>query len=245
MISYQVVRKSLGLFPILNLSKSLKWEFPWGQNITKFTQFTFSGGEEHIKIDKEDGPLIESADNMLLIGDTTSSSGIMKTVLATDAIRSINPKIKISLFAPYFPYARQDRRMVYGEPLSVKCMANIINMQSYDTVELFDPHSDVCTALLDNVSIITNKHLVNNVYNRIVQKHGLDKVCIVSPDAGAEKKVFGLAKELNFTNIEIVCCTKRRDVSNGKILGSVVPDYHNLRDKVCLLMISLMVGTLS
>jgi ribose-phosphate pyrophosphokinase len=42
----------------------------------------------------------------------------------------------------------------------------------------------------------------------------------VSPDAGAEKKIFAFAKELGFENV--VRAGKVRDVSSGKITGTEV-----------------------
>lgn len=244
MIQYQVMRKALGLFPILNLSKSLKYNIPNGQNITKFRQFTFPGGEEHIKIDPEEQSLIQSADNMVIAGDTTSSSGLIQTILATDAVRSINPKINITLFAPYFPYARQDRRMVFGEPLSIKVVANIINQQKYNVVEIFDPHSDVTPALINNVSVISNIPFVNSAFHgiRSREKCEFNKMCLVSPDAGAEKKIYNVALRLNLNNDQVICCTKRRDVSNGRIMDSNVPEMYDIRDKVCIIVDDIIDG---
>lgn len=240
MIKYDIIRKTLGLFPVLNLSKTIKYNQHYAQNITNFKHFTFPGGEEHIRIDKEHSDLIESADNMLIVGDMVSSSGILKTFLATDAVRSYNPKINISLFAPYFPYARQDRRMISGEPFSVKIMSNLINEQKYNIVEIFDPHSDVTSALINNVNVITNAPFINNVYHSIASKYG-DNNCIISPDAGAEKKVYNTISKLQL-NTPIVCCTKKRDVVSGKILNSEIPSNSDITGKNCIILDDIIDG---
>jgi ribose-phosphate pyrophosphokinase len=258
MIKYQIIKKGLELFPILNLSKSLKYNIPNGQNITNYKHFTFPGGEEHFRIDTtssktiEDADLIRSADNMVIAADTLSSSGIMKTILATNAVRSINPKINITLFAPYFPYARQDRRMVMGEPFSLQVIANIINQQKYNVVEIFDPHSDVTPALIDNVSVIPNYPFVDNAFFKILfgNKYKNATHCIVSPDAGAEKKIFSTVQNMFINNpnkvgsIPVVCCTKERDVITGKILGSTIPDTSkfNFDNKVCTIVDDIIDG---
>jgi ribose-phosphate pyrophosphokinase len=52
-------------------------------------------------------------------------------------------------------------------------------------------------------------------------------VCLVSPDAGAYKKVFDVAKEFNIE--KIITATKVRDLKTGQILHTEVPtpDMHN------------------
>jgi len=49
-----------------------------------------------------------------------------------------------------------------------------------------------------------------------------DNIQLISPDAGANKNVYDLAKEFNITT-EIITCSKHRDVKNSKILKTVVP----------------------
>jgi ribose-phosphate pyrophosphokinase len=54
-----------------------------------------------------------------------------------------------------------------------------------------------------------------------------DKVVLVSPDAGAYKKVYDVAKEFKIKNI--ITATKVRDMVTGNILRTEIPilDQHN------------------
>lgn len=148
---------------------------------------------------------------------------IINLALLTDAIRRKHPSIEINLDIPYFPYARQDRVCNPGESLSVKVIADIINAIDFKRVYVLDPHSDVLGAVLNNLVVLDN---FNNVQNAtfILQK-GNKKVALVSPDAGANKKVMGYAKQKPFP-LQVIRADKTRDVATGKITGTVVYSEH-------------------
>lgn len=217
---------------VLNLSKTFK--------LTKkmiditFKKFTFSGGEEHIKITNSVLPL---SSDVTIATSLSSSSDIMTLLLATDVIKSISPHSNISLFAPYFPYARQDRRMVYGEPLSIKVMTGLVNNLNFKNVYVLDPHSGITEVLLDNIQVLPRYKLVKNAIESIIKKHDYSKLILVSPDAGGEKKTFETA---GYFNLDIIYGSKHRDVSTGKITRtSIIGDP---KDKVCIIVDDIIDG---
>lgn len=171
-------------------------------------RFTFSGGEKHIKL------LEPVTSNTLEIhAHLTSSDTIFELILTVDALRRMYPGHHLSLFCPYLPYARQDRVMVPGEPLSVRVMCDLINSLDFDRVTVADVHSDVSMALLNRVVNIHVKDLLRD--------SGIPMVsCIlVAPDAGALKKVGSVAKELK---LPMLSADKIRDVTDGSIKETVV-----------------------
>lgn len=220
---------------MLNLSQSVK--IPSYIKLIDYKSFIFPGGEEHIVI--KDTAATHDLDKIKIISSVKSSSDVLRTILATDAIRNVNRDAKISLYMPYFPYARQDRMMVHGEPFSLKVMCNLINSQGYYDVTVFDPHSDVTPALLNNVRVVSNVWFGEKVWNKIHDKNSLNNLnasttCLVSPDAGAEKKIYKLASRLNLSNDQLILGSKQRDVSTGKILRT---DFRgDVKGKNCLIV---------
>ncbi len=229
---------------IFNLSKSIR--NPITTQIYKLiNSLTFPGGEEHVRIHDTDMMkyLLKESTKVTLIGDMSSSSGIMKTIMFTNLLRSFDQNMKINFLAPYFPYARQDRRMTEGEPLSIKVFANLINQQKYHTVSIFDPHSDVTPALIDNVNVVDNIKFVEAVFDSLQLEHynlDLSNTFIVSPDAGAEKKISKIAKHLAHHNV--VYCTKQRDVLTGQIIATNIPLDVNLENKTCVIIDDIIDG---
>jgi len=193
----------------------------------------FSGGECHVKLSSID--IVEKTN---ILAQLHNSNDIMCLLLTVDAVRRINAQTQIDLTIPYFPYARQDRVCNEGEALSVKVMADLINGLACARVTVFDAHSDVTPALLNNCkSISLGEMVVQSPLMSFISKH---KLTLVSPDAGAEKKVRTAAKMLSKEGIlvDVLCATKVRDTLTGHILethiqGDFCGRNYILLDDIC------------
>jgi ribose-phosphate pyrophosphokinase len=180
-----------------------------------FTTLKFAGGEMHVKITST---AEASLSGFTIHAHLHSSDDIMELALVTDAVRRKYNHPKIRLVCPYFPYARQDRVCAPGEALSVKVMADlIINALAFESVEVWDAHSDVTPALLNRVvnlgpEILARDLLIND-----------PKTTLVSPDAGAIKKIHKVAETFK---LPMIRADKIRDVNNGNILETVVYSGH-------------------
>lgn len=171
-------------------------------------QFVFGSGENHLQLHAIPASHVE------IMYRYTGDQSIVQLLLLTDALRRHGAK-EIDLVIPYFPGARQDRVCNRGEPLSVKVYADLINQQHYRQVRLFDPHSDVVVALLNNAVVIKNHQFVKDVLAEI-----RSDIVLISPDAGSNKKIFELSNQLG--GLGVVRADKLRDVRDGKIIGTEV-----------------------
>ncbi len=205
---------------ILNLDKTFK-PFPSEKEI-EFQSFTFSGGEPHIKIN----PNFDKYQTITITHRINSFNDLGLLLLTVDALRRMETKT-INAFIPYFPAARQDRLMIPGEPLSVKVYADIINGLHLNKIYVFDPHSEVTPALLNNVEVISNYKFIEKVINKIGKE-----VKLISPDGGALKKIYKVSEFLG--GIEVVECSKSRDVKTGKLSGFKVYN-DDLQGTPCLI----------
>lgn len=148
---------------------------------------------------------------------------LINLALLVDAIRRKEGEININLDIPYFPYCRQDRICNPGESLSVKVIASFINSLGFSRVYIIDPHSDVLGAVLDNMVQIDIKHKVHEALFTL--EKGAATVALVSPDAGALKKVYGYAS-YGPLGTHVVRADKTRNTKTGKIAGTVVYSEH-------------------
>jgi ribose-phosphate pyrophosphokinase len=150
-------------------------------------------------------------------------------ICATQAIRNQIPNKEIKLYVPYFLGSRSDRKFQDGGVNYLKqVICPIINSQNYSSVTVMDPHSDVLEACLNNYNKENNFKLVKFALSNIDNKDGAqDRICLVSPDAGAYKKIFDVAKFYGISNI--ITATKVRDMKTGNILHTEIPvlDQHN------------------
>ena len=171
----------------------------------------------------------------------------------TDHIRN-NPRTcnsRIELSMPYMPYSRMDRQEE-NRLFTLKSVADFINSLHFDSVEIWEPHSNVCIALLDRVKVVwKSRELVikaamdvlelsgsawythHKGYDNYTDRFTLEGlvrlaneagIWLVYPDAGAEKRY---SKQIKYS--KIITCEKTRDFETGKITSFKVnvPDGDN------------------
>jgi ribose-phosphate pyrophosphokinase len=145
-------------------------------------------------------------------------------ICAVAAIRNIKPNREIALYVPYFMGARSDRKFMDGGVNYLKqVICPIINSLKLDSILVLDPHSDVLEACLDNYDKVDNHTVVKYALSDIDNKNDAqERICLVSPDAGAYKKIFDVAKKFSINNI--VTANKVRDLKTSKILSTEVPN---------------------
>lgn len=206
---------------ILNLDPQFK---PFSnESEIAFQSFTFSGGEPHIKIQSD----FDVTQKVTVTHRVNSFNDLGLVCVTIDALKRMGVKM-IDLFIPYFPAARQDRVMIPGEPLSVKVYADIINGLGLNKVMVFDAHSEVTPALLNNSEVIPNYVFIEKVMKEIG-----NEALLISPDGGALKKIYKVSEYLG--GVEVVECSKSRDVKTGKLSGfKVYAD--DLEGKDCLIV---------
>lgn len=95
----------------------------------------------------------------------------------------------------------------------------MLNTLDVDRFFIFDPHSDVSPALLHKTTVLDNSSYIHEVLMNIRSKQSVtleDTLCILSPDAGAYKKIGKLCSKLDWRG-ELVAANKFRSISTGSI----------------------------
>jgi ribose-phosphate pyrophosphokinase len=170
----------------------------------------------------------------ILVLDWEGNEDLFNLALVVDAIRRAEYKPTIHLEMPYIPYARQDRVCNQGESLSIKVVADFINSLNFHNVVVCDAHSDVSLALFNN--LVHND--LSSCAKATIPKGVFANSVLVSPDAGAMKKVASLGK---LVNCPVVVATKQRDTMTGAITNTKV-DFDSVTDKDFLIVDDLAEG---
>ena len=192
----------------------------WGGNKNiELKWWTFPGGERNVKIVNPEE--IERFRSFTLTCAFRDSSDIIDLLLLVNAVRNVYRSASMRLAIPYFPFGRQDRVMTEGEPHALQVIAALINSCHFYEIETWDPHSDVIQAFFDpGVLKIKTQH---ELWAPFINSNSMiyPEIAIVSPDAGAAKKISKLASSIT-RPVSIIEASKVRDVKNGAILGSKV-----------------------
>ena len=117
-----------------------------------------------------------------------------------------NTLYQIDLFMPYIPNARMDRVKNPDEVFTMKWFAQFINSLNFNSVTVFDAHSNVSLSLIDRVEQLS----IGWYVHRAINMAGGD-VLLCYPDEGAAKRYQEIIQR------EHVFCIKRRCWRDGKI----------------------------
>lgn len=169
--------------------------------------WSFPGGERGCRI--EDLGIMASH----LDVDFRGSDDLIDMMMLADACqREYGTPMKARI--RYMPYARQDRVSAPGESHSLKVAASIINSCGFTQVEIWDPHSDVTEALVNNARFVRQDELFKSFASE-----NIELGCVLlSPDAGALKKIYKCADG----KYNVICAQKLRDARTGKLGGCYI-----------------------
>lgn len=207
---------------VLNLSEPLSYGI-------KFKVSKFPDGQQAVTILEEGIQKYDSFRNtkepVTIKSRITSFRDLELIICANKALIELGVK-NIELEISYLLGARSDRKFETGSVNYIKeVLAPIINMQNFSAVTVLDAHSDVTEACLANYKKTTNLGLVLFTLRDYYLEGGspdYSKMRLVSPDAGALKKVYDVAENIGYRG-EIVIASKHRDVKTGKITHTDVP----------------------
>ena len=127
---------------------------------------------------------------------------LFKLICLVKAMREMYKGVRIDLFMPYLPNARQDRVKNPEDVFTLKYFCEIINSLEFDTVFVTDVHSNVGLALLDRVREIKPWGQIHNALTKITfietgdVMHEAREECyknllLFYPDEGAMKRYSG------------------------------------------------------
>lgn len=187
---------------VIDLTKS-EGKSRTGEELYKISKFP--DGQQDVWIN----PGIKHTASIVLIKSHFNSWLDLELIACTKAALNEMEISNVVLFIPYFLGARSDRKFKEGGTWYLKdVICPAINNLNFQKVIIVDPHSDVVSNLIKNVHIIRNgRYVAKFLVDAYGEYSGIVKSCIVSPDAGAEKKIYDLAKEINYPG-EVVIKTQ-------------------------------------
>ena len=155
---------------------------------------------------------------------------LIALALLTDAARRAGAARVVAL-APYFGYARQERRMRIGQACSARIVSQLLGSVGLDHLVTLDVHAP---ALESAFPMSTTLLDADALFLPFVCRWGMPECVVVAPDAGAVKRAQRMAAALD-TSVAVV--TKQRERPDAAepqhVLGTV-------RGRTCLLVDDLV-----
>src|ERR1700759_4703386 len=164
--------------------------YPEQSDLT-YKSMIFPDGQPHIKIDMQRAGNIDRNQPLRILTRLNNANDLLLALFVKNTLDYLEFQ-HVELHVSYLLAARMDRVMLDGEPFSLKVVAGLLNHGQFKKVLIFDPHSEVSTALIDRSYAVTNHIFVRDALGDYAGSHPGETPCLVSPDAGALKKIHKL-----------------------------------------------------
>ncbi len=164
----------------------------------------FPDGEQYVRVEAD-----VKGNDVLYVTRLypNQDQGLIRVMLLLDAVKGLGAS-RVGLFIPYMPYARQDRRFLNGEPISINVMLNVLKGLGADYLYVVDIHKP--QSLEGYPGFINLKPF--KLYAEKLRD--LRNPVVVSPDLGSLWRAEELAKVLG---VEYDYLEKHRDRYSGEV----------------------------
>lgn len=193
-----------------------------GLEVMSTTAYDFANGEIYFRFNES----VRGADVFLLQSmSAPTNKWLMEQLIMIDAAKRASAK-RITAVAPFYPYARQDKKHKGREPVSARLTADLYKTAGADRIMSVDLHAAQAQGFFDGPvdHLWAMPVLVDYVKTRV----DLSNVAVVSPDAGRIRVAEKWAAKLG--NCPLAFVHKTRDITkpNRAVANRVVGDVSGL-----------------
>jgi ribose-phosphate pyrophosphokinase len=154
---------------------------------------------------------------------------VMEQLIMVDALKRASAK-RITVVAPFYPYARQDKKHAGREPISARLIADLFKTAGANRLMSVDLHAAQIQGFFDGP--VDHLWALPVLSDYIQSKYDTSEMTVVSPDAGRVRLADLWTDKLNCS---LAIIHKRRDpnVANTVAVHEVVGEVEG---RVCLLV---------
>ena len=180
--------------------------------------YNFANGEIYVRF----GESVRGTDVFVMQSHTTPiNEWMMEQLIMVDALKRASAK-RITVIAPFFPYARQDKKHRGREPISARLMADLFKTAGADRLITVDLHTAQIQGFFDGPV----DHLVAlPLLADYVKENYPEDLAVVSPDAGRIKVAENWSSSLG--GVPLAFIHKTRDITRpnetkaNRVVGEV------------------------
>ncbi|GAB3986913.1 ribose-phosphate diphosphokinase [Actinoallomurus acanthiterrae] len=174
-----------------------------GVEPTPTSAYDFANGETFVRFNES----VRGSDAFVLQSHTAPiNQWIMEQLIMVDALKRASAK-RITVVAPFFGYARQDKKHRGREPISARLMADLFKTAGADRLMAVDLHTAQIQGFFDGP--VDHLFALPILTSYIKSKLDATQVTVVAPDAGRVRVAERWSDELGGCPMAII--HKRRD----------------------------------
>jgi len=154
---------------------------------------------------------------------------VMEQLIMVDALKRASAD-RITVVAPFYPYARQDKKHAGREPISARLIADLYRTAGADRIMSVDLHAAQIQGFFDGP--VDHLWALPVLADYVRSQYDSREMTIVSPDAGRVRLADMWSDQLG-APLAIIHKRRDPDVANTVAVHEVVGD---VRGRVCLLV---------
>lgn len=201
-----------------------------GSDVLSSENRTFANGEIYARY----GESVRGCDAFVIQAHSNPiNEWLMEQLIMVDALKRASAK-RITVVAPFYPYARQDKKGRGREPISARLVADLFKAAGADRIMSVDLHAAQIQGFFDGP--VDHLFAMPVLLEHFREKLNIDELTIVSPDMGRVRVADIWSDKLG---APLAIIHKRRDprVPNQVSVHEIVGD---VKGRVCLLVDDLI-----
>jgi ribose-phosphate pyrophosphokinase len=194
---------------------------------TPTSSYEFANGELYVRFEES----VRGCDAFILQSHTSPiNTWLMESLLMVDAAKRASAK-RITVVAPFFPYARQDKKHRGREPISARLVADLFKTAGADRLMSVDLHTAQVQGFFDGP--VDHLFAMDLLIEEVKRKWGDRDLTVVSPDSGRVRVSERWSDKLGGTPLAFIHKTRDMTRPNEVVANRVVGD---VRGRVCILV---------
>ena len=194
--------------------------------ITPTSAYDFANGEIFVRFLES----VRGCDAFVLQSHTDPiNTWIMEQLIMVDALKRASAK-RITVIAPFYGYARQDKKHRGREPITARLMADLFKAAGADRLMAVDLHTSQIQGFFDGP--VDHLFALPMLAAHVKANYDTSRITVVSPDAG---RVRVAERWTDVLGAPLAIIHKRRDpdVPNEVRVFEVVGD---VKDRMCVIV---------
>ena len=189
-----------------------------GIPLTPTSAYDFANGEIFVRFEES----VRGSDAFVIQSHASPvNKHIMEQLITVDALKRASAK-RITVVAPFYGYARQDKKHRGREPITARLMADLFKTAGADRLMVVDLHTSQIQGFFDGP--VDHLFALPLLANYVGSKVDRSRLTIVSPDSGRVRVAERWSDLLGGCPIAFIHKTRDPRIPNDSVTGRVVGD---------------------
>ena len=198
-----------------------------GTELLPMSAYDFANGEIYVR----SGESVRGKEIFVIQAHPAPlNNWLMEQLIMVDSMKRASAR-RITVVAPFYPYARQDKKGRGREPISARLVADMFKVAGADRIMSVDLHTAQIQGFFDGP--VDHLFAIPLLADYIRELVGDDQVTVVSPDTGRVRVAEQWAERLGGAPLAFVHKSRDLTVPNQAVSKTVVGQ---VKDRTCVLI---------